>query len=94
MTLFHTELKVSEEQYNRVMELVESGKKEGALVTCGGNKWGSEGYFVEPTVFANVTDEMRIAKEEVSNGIMSRHNPPSEMYCLNFVDFWPSSNYF
>lgn len=56
---------VSEEQYNKVLDLVESGKKEGASVTCGGNKWGAEGYFVEPTVFAGVTDEMRIAKEEI-----------------------------
>ena len=56
---------VSEEQYNKVLELVESGKKEGAAVTCGGNKWGTEGFFVEPTVFADVTDGMRIAKEEV-----------------------------
>ena len=57
--------KVSEEQFTKVMELVNSGKKEGASVLCGGNKWGSEGYYVEPTVFANVTDNMRIAKEEV-----------------------------
>ena len=58
-------LQVSEEQYNKILELVESGKKEGASVTCGGNKWGTEGFFVEPTVFADVTDGMRIAKEEV-----------------------------
>lgn len=45
---------------------MESGKKDGARVTCGGDKWGTEGYFVEPTVFADVTDDMRIAKEEVS----------------------------
>ncbi|EFX77394.1 hypothetical protein DAPPUDRAFT_305826 [Daphnia pulex] len=56
---------VSEEQYNKILELLDSGKKEGASVTCGGNKWGTEGFFVEPTVFADVTDNMRIAREEI-----------------------------
>jgi aldehyde dehydrogenase (NAD+) len=56
---------VSQEQFDKVMELVESGKKEGASLKCGGGKWGTEGYFVEPTVFADVTDDMRIAKEEI-----------------------------
>lgn len=56
---------VSEEQLNKILELLESGKKAGASVTCGGNKWGNVGFFVEPTVFADVTDDMRIAKEEI-----------------------------
>ena len=56
---------VSEEQLNKVMDLVNSGIEEGASLKCGGKRWGSEGYFVEPTVFADVTDDMRIAKEEV-----------------------------
>jgi len=50
---------------NKILELLDSGKKAGASVTCGGNKWGNEGFFVEPTVFADVTDDMRIAKEEI-----------------------------
>ena len=32
---------------------------------CGGGRWGNKGFFVQTTVFSNVTDEMRIAKEEV-----------------------------
>jgi len=47
------------------VELMESGKKEGASLKCGGKKLNMDGYFVEPTVFADVTDNMRIAKEEV-----------------------------
>ena len=47
------------------MELVESGKKEGAKLECGGGRHGDKGYFVESTVFSDVTDDMRIAKEEV-----------------------------
>ena len=47
------------------MELIESGKKEGAMLQTGGNRVGDKGFFVEPTVFSDVQDEMRIAKEEV-----------------------------
>ncbi len=47
------------------MELVESGKKEGATLQCGGGRHGDQGYFIQSTVFSDVTDDMRIAKEEV-----------------------------
>lgn len=53
---------VSELQLNRIMDLVESGKKEGARVVTGGKRAAGKGYFVEPTVFADVKDDMRIAK--------------------------------
>ena len=47
---------------------MEVGKKEGATLKCGGGAVeGSEGYFVQQTVFADVTDDMTIAKEEVTN---------------------------
>jgi aldehyde dehydrogenase (NAD+) len=46
--------------------MIESGKKEGAKLETGGCKVGNTGYFVHPTVFSNVTDDMIIAKEEVS----------------------------
>ena len=51
--------------FDKVLNLIESGKKEGAKVECGGERLGSKGYFVKPTVFSNVQDNMRIAKEEV-----------------------------
>jgi len=57
---------VDEIQFKRVMEYIEDGKKEGAHVVTGGDRHGTKGYFVQPTVFSNVTDEMKIAKEEVS----------------------------
>lgn len=56
---------VSELQFNRVMALIEAGKKEGATLMHGGQRHGTEGYFIQPTVFANVQDDMRIAKEEI-----------------------------
>src|SRR5438874_2252001 len=56
---------VSQEQMDRILGYIEAGKKEGAKLLCGGNRVGSKGYFIEPTVFDNVTDEMKIAKEEI-----------------------------
>ncbi|KAJ4446249.1 Retinal dehydrogenase 1 [Periplaneta americana] len=56
---------VDDEMFNKVLTLIESGKAEGAKVECGGGRWGTQGYFVQPTVFSNVTDNMRIAREEI-----------------------------
>ena len=42
-------------------------KKEGAKLECGGARHGDKGYFIQPTVFSDVKDHMRIAKEEVVN---------------------------
>jgi aldehyde dehydrogenase (NAD+) len=62
---------VSQEQFDRVMGYIEAGKKEGAKLLCGGNRVGSQGYFIEPTIFDNVTDEMKIAKEEIFGPVMN-----------------------
>ncbi|KAH3814980.1 retinal dehydrogenase 2-like [Dreissena polymorpha] len=56
---------VSEEQFEKILSLIESGKAEGAKLECGGARLGSEGYFIQPTVFSGVTDNMRIAREEI-----------------------------
>lgn len=53
------------EQYNKIMDLIESGKKEGANLQYGGCSGGDEGYYIKPTVFSDVQDHMRIAKEEI-----------------------------
>jgi len=56
---------VDELQYNRVLGYMEKGKQEGATVACGGGKVDRPGYFVQPTLFTNVNDNMTIAKEEI-----------------------------
>lgn len=53
-------------QFDKVMSLIKCGKDEGAKLECGGDRHGDKGYFIQPTVFSDVTDDMRIAKEEVS----------------------------
>jgi len=52
-------------QLNKILGLIESGKRAGAKLECGGNRVGDKGYFVEPTVFTDVTDQMQIAREEI-----------------------------
>jgi aldehyde dehydrogenase (NAD+) len=56
---------VSEVQMKKVLSYVEKGKQEGASLVTGGKRFGNKGFFVEPTVFADVTDHMTIAKEEI-----------------------------
>jgi len=62
---------VSQEQCDRVMGYIESGRKEGAKMLTGGRRLGNQGYFIEPTVFDNVTDEMKIAREEIFGPVMN-----------------------
>uniref|UniRef100_A0A674DRE1 Aldehyde dehydrogenase 1 family, member A2 n=1 Tax=Salmo trutta TaxID=8032 RepID=A0A674DRE1_SALTR len=56
---------ISQEQQSRVLEFIQSGISEGARLECGGKALGLKGFFIEPTVFSNVKDDMRIAKEEI-----------------------------
>ena len=57
-------------QHDKVMSLIESGQKEGAKLALGGKVLGDKGHFVEPTIFADVKDEMRIAREEIFGPVM------------------------
>ena len=62
---------VNQAQFDRVMGYIDSGRNEGATLACGGNRVGDRGYFIQPTVFADVQDEMRIAREEIFGPVMS-----------------------
>jgi aldehyde dehydrogenase (NAD+) len=62
---------VSQEQCDRVLNYIEAGRKEGAKLLTGGKRLGERGYFIEPTVFDNVTDQMKIAKEEIFGPVMN-----------------------
>ncbi|HPF39879.1 MAG TPA: aldehyde dehydrogenase family protein [Phycisphaerae bacterium] len=62
---------VSDEQFGKVMGYIESGKKEGAKMLCGGGRVGEKGYFIQPTVFDDVKDDMTIAQEEIFGPVMS-----------------------
>lgn len=56
---------IDQEQLNKIMNLIDCGKKQGASLLTGGERVGDKGYYVAPTVFADVKDDMTIAKEEI-----------------------------
>ncbi|GAB13283.1 aldehyde dehydrogenase [Arthrobacter globiformis NBRC 12137] len=62
---------VSDRQYSSVKEYIEAARQEGARLTTGGGTPERAGYFVEPTIFADVTNDMRIAREEVFGPVLS-----------------------
>ncbi len=62
---------VSTEQQNRVMSYIEKGQSEGAELLTGGLNPYENGYFVSPTIFADVNDDMTIAKEEIFGPVIS-----------------------
>jgi aldehyde dehydrogenase (NAD+) len=62
---------VDQAQFDKVISYIESGKREGATLLAGGGRVGNKGFFVEPTVFANVQDDMTIAREEIFGPVMS-----------------------
>ena len=65
---------ISEQQLARVMGYVQGAVPEGATLACGGERLGGElapGYFIQPTVFSNVTPGMKIAREEIFGPVIS-----------------------
>ncbi|HRA35877.1 MAG TPA: aldehyde dehydrogenase family protein, partial [Acidimicrobiales bacterium] len=63
---------VADRQRDRVLGLIDKGKNEGARVTTGGGRPAFDtGFFVDPTVFADVTNDMTIAREEIFGPVLS-----------------------
>lgn len=62
---------VDKEQFDKILGYIKSGKEEGAKLMTGGERVGDKGYFIEPTVFADVKDDMKIAREEIFGPVMS-----------------------
>ena len=62
---------VSQEQLDKILHYVELGEKQGATLLTGGERVGSKGFFVQPTIFDNVKDDMAIAKDEIFGPVVS-----------------------
>jgi aldehyde dehydrogenase (NAD+) len=68
---------VSEKQMKHVLGYIEAGKKEGAQLVTGGNRVnvnGDKGFFIEPTVFGSVNNDMTIAQEEIFGPVLATLN--------------------
>ena len=62
---------VDQDQFDKILHYIEAGKSEGAECLSGGKRFGDRGYFIEPTLFANVRDDMAIAQDEIFGPVMS-----------------------
>lgn len=62
---------INDEQFHKVMGYIKSGQEEGATLLTGGDRFGSKGYYIKPTIFADVQDGMTISKEEIFGPVQS-----------------------
>jgi aldehyde dehydrogenase (NAD+) len=62
---------VDRAQFDKILKYIDIGKNEGAKLVSGGKRWGDRGYYIEPTLFTGVTDEMKIARDEIFGPVMS-----------------------
>ncbi|WP_313805874.1 aldehyde dehydrogenase family protein [Sphingobium sp.] len=62
---------VSQEQSDKIFGYLEAGQREGARLVTGGQRHGNQGYFIQPTIFDDVTDSMSIAREEIFGPVAS-----------------------
>jgi phenylacetaldehyde dehydrogenase len=62
---------VSAEQLDRVCGYLESGKSEGAKAVVGGERHGDKGYFVQPTVLVDTTENMKVVREEIFGPVVA-----------------------
>ncbi|CAN5901283.1 aldehyde dehydrogenase family protein [soil metagenome] len=61
---------VDREQFDKILGYIEKGKQQGARCITGGERFGDKGYFIKPTVFADVKDDMAIATDEIFGPVM------------------------
>ena len=90
---------INEEQMNKVLEYIEIGKGEGATLALGGSRRTDgalgRGWFIEPTVFTDVTPGMRIAAEEIFGpvvAVMKARDLTEAIETANGVDYGLSSS--
>ena len=62
---------VDREQFDKILGYIEKGTAEGAQCRTGGSRFGEKGFFVEPTIFTGVKDEMTIAQEEIFGPVLA-----------------------
>ncbi|KAG8489813.1 hypothetical protein CXB51_017912 [Gossypium anomalum] len=62
---------IDNEQFKKILKYIRSGIESGATLESGGEQFGSKGYYIQPTVFSNVQDDMLIAKDEIFGPVQS-----------------------
>ncbi|RHZ64383.1 hypothetical protein CDV55_107023 [Aspergillus turcosus] len=77
---------VSQVQFDRIMGYIDEGKKAGATVVTGGARHGEKGYYVQPTIFADVHDDMKIVKEEIFGPVCTVQKFSSEEEAIEIAN--------
>ncbi|XP_022728990.1 LOW QUALITY PROTEIN: aldehyde dehydrogenase family 2 member C4 [Durio zibethinus] len=67
----HQGPQTDKKQFEKILTYIEHGKREGATLLTGGKHLGKKGYYIEPTIFTDVEEDMIIAKEEIFGPVMS-----------------------
>ncbi len=62
---------VDHEQFSKIMTYIGHGRDQGARCVTGGERFGSKGFFIKPTIFADVKDDMAIARDEIFGPVLS-----------------------
>ncbi|KAG0168715.1 aldehyde dehydrogenase (NAD(P)(+)) ald5 [Apophysomyces sp. BC1034] len=62
---------INKAQFDKILGYIDLGKKEGAKVAYGGKRWGSRGYYIEPTVLINCNNNMRVMREEIFGPVVT-----------------------
>ncbi|CAL0312467.1 unnamed protein product [Lupinus luteus] len=62
---------VDKKQFEKIISYIEHGKREGATLLTGGKRVGNKGYFIEPTIFSNIKEDMLIAQDEIFGPVMA-----------------------
>ncbi|KAL3813781.1 hypothetical protein ACJIZ3_015049 [Penstemon smallii] len=62
---------IDSEQFEKILKYINFGIKSGATLEAGGERFGSKGYYVQPTVFSSVEDDMPIARDEIFGPVQS-----------------------
>ncbi|PNY14549.1 aldehyde dehydrogenase family 2 member mitochondrial-like [Trifolium pratense] len=77
---------IDSKQFEKILKYIRSGVENGATLETGGERLGSKGFYIQPTVFSNVQDGMLIAKEEIFGPVQSifkfksRPHPPEDIF--------------
>ncbi len=62
---------IDQDQFDKILKYIEYGNEDGASCVSGGERYGDRGLFIKPTLFTGVTDEMRIARDEIFGPVLS-----------------------
>nr|BAB92017.1 mitochondrial aldehyde dehydrogenase [Secale cereale] len=62
---------IDDEQFKKILRYIKSGVDSGATLVTGGDKLGDKGYYIQPTIFSDVQDGMKIAQEEIFGPVQS-----------------------